>query len=386
MQTRTTLILALGLSLLAGGCNKDKEDTANPEPVAPPPTEPVAKAPAAKPIPDGFFTLTPMIHVKGVDAAVDFYTKAFGATKTFAMPGPDGKTMHAEIKIGDSIVMIDEVDSNAGTKGPLELGGTPATLMVYVSDADQVFAAATAAGARAEMPVDEQFWGDRYGQIIDPFGHRWAVATHVEDLTPEQMAERSKLAMTPPPAEKGKKKKPAKKKDKAAAAAPAWKAVAGTPAKSPTPPQYHTVTVAYTVNDAAKAIEFYKTAFGATENERMADPAGKIMHAELKLGDSVLMLSDEYPEMGAKSATSIGGTPVSLMMYTPDVDAAFAKATAAGAQVAMPLTDMFWGDRFGMVVDAVGFPWGLATHKEDLTPEQITERMKQQMQQPKPAA
>jgi uncharacterized glyoxalase superfamily protein PhnB len=384
MQTRIT-VLALVLSLLGGGCNKDKGETTNPEPVPTTPTEPVAKTPSAKPIPDGYFTLTPMLHVKGVDAAVDFYTKAFGATKTFAMPGPDGKTVHAEIKIGDSIVMLDEVNVQEGTKGPLELGGTPATLMVYVSDADQVFAAATAAGARAEMPVDEQFWGDRYGQVIDPFGHRWAVATHVEDLTPEQMAERSKLAMTPPPVEKGKKKKPAKKKDKTAVAAPpAWKAIAGTPAKTPTPSQYHTVTVAYTVSDAAKAIEFYKKAFGATENERMADPAGKIMHVELKLGDSVLMLSDEYPEMGAKSATSIGGTPVSLMMYTTDVDAAFAKATAAGAQIAMPLADMFWGDRFGIVVDSVGFPWGLATHKEDLTPEQMNERMKQQ--QPKPAA
>ncbi|HET6583070.1 MAG TPA: VOC family protein, partial [Nannocystaceae bacterium] len=333
MKTRTSLILTLGLSL-AGGCNKDKQDTATPEPVATTPTEPAPQPPAAKPIPEGYFTLTPMLRVKGVDAAVDFYTKAFGATKTFSMANAEGKTAHAEIKIGDSIIMIEEVDPKEGTKSALELGGTPATLMIYVSDADQVFAAATGAGARAEMPVDEQFWGDRYGQVIDPFGHRWAVATHVEDLTPEQMAERSKLAMTPPPPEKtGKKKKPAKKKDKAAAPPPpAWKAVVGKPASTPTPPQYHTVTVAYTVDDAAKAIEFYKAAFGATENDRMADPAGKIMHCELAIGNSVLMLSDEYPEMGAKSATTIGGTPVSLMMYTEDVDAAFAKATAAGAQ------------------------------------------------------
>jgi PhnB protein len=392
MQTRTTttpLLLAFGLSLLGGACNKDKQETTTPEPVAEAPKQPETKAPAAKPIPEGYFTLTPMIHVKGVDAAVDFYTKAFGATKTFSMPGPDGKTTaHAEIKIGDSIVMLEEVNAQQGTKSPLELGGTPATLMIYVSDADAVFATATGAGARAEMPIDEQFWGDRYGQVVDPFGHRWAIATHVEDLTPEQMAERAKLAMTPPPAEKpAKKKKAPKKKDKAAPetpAAPAWKAVVGKPASTPTPPQYHTVTVAYTVDDAAKAIEFYKNAFGATENERMADPAGKIMHCELKLGDSVLMLSDEYPEMGAKSPVAYGGTPVSLMMYTEDVDAAFAKATSAGGKAAMPVADVFWGDRFGMIVDAAGFPWGLATHKEDLTPEQIVERMKQQ--QPKPAA
>jgi len=382
MRMRTTSMFALALSLAVVGCNKDKQDTSNPEPTTTTPTEPVAKAPAAKPIPDGFHTLTPMLHVKGVDAAVDFYTKAFGAQKTFAMPGPDGKTMHAEIKIGDSIIMIDEVNPQEGTKSPLELGGTPATLMIYVSDADGVYATATAAGAKEEMPVDEQFWGDRYGQIIDPFGHRWALATHVEDLSPEQMAERSKLAMTPPDAGKKKKKKKAKKG--APPEPPAWKAVVGTPAKSPTPEQYHTVSVAYTVNDAAKTIELYKTAFGAVEKDRMSDPAGKVMHAELQIGNSVLMLSDEYPEVGAKSAASLGGTPVSLMMYTEDVDAAFAKATAAGGKSAMPVTDMFWGDRFGMVVDAAGFPWGIATHKEDLTPEQITERMKQQ--QPKPAA
>lgn len=392
MQTRTTmnhLLLGLGLSLLAGACNKDKEETTTPEPVTTAPKEPETKAPAANPIPEGYFTLTPMLHVKGVDAAVDFYTKAFGAEKTFAMPGPDGKTTaHAEIKIGDSIIMLEEVNAQQGTKSPLELGGTPATLMIFVADADSTFATATGAGARAEMPIDEQFWGDRYGQVVDPFGHRWAIAQHVEDLTPEQMAERSKLAMTPPPPEKPTKKKKPKKKDKAAPetpAAPAWKSVVGKPATTPTPPQYHTVTVAYTVDDAAKAIEFYKSAFGATENERMADPAGKIMHCELKLGTSVLMLSDEYPEMGAKSAAAYGGTPVSLMMYTEDADAAFAKATAAGAKSMMPLADMFWGDRFGMVVDASGFPWGIATHKEDLTPEQMNERMKKEAPA-KPAA
>ncbi|MBX7082349.1 MAG: VOC family protein [Nannocystaceae bacterium] len=174
---------------------------------------------------------------------------------------------------------------------------------------------------------------------------------------------------------KAKKKKKKHKKG----APPAWKAIAGTPATAPVPPPYHTVTVALTTDDAAKAIEFYKTALGATERDRMVDPSGKIMHAELAIGDSFLMLSDEYPAMGSKAAKTLGGSPVALMFYTEDVDAAYAKATGAGATAALPVADMFWGDRYGAVLDAAGYLWGIATHKEDLTPEQIAERAKAAM-------
>jgi PhnB protein len=364
--TQTALLLTLALSALA--CEKQSTDTATPEPKPQP--EPVAPVAVVKPIPDGFFELTPSIAVVGVDAAVEFYGKAFGAQKLFALPGPDGKTMHAEIKIGDSIIMIDEENLQQGARGPASIGGSPATLMIYAAVAEDTVAAAQAAGATVKMPVEEQFWGDRYGQVVDPFGHQWAVASHVEDLSPEQMNERAALmmaAMDP----KAKKKKKAKK-----GAPPAWKAIVGTPATTATPAPYHTVTPAYVLHDAAAAIEFYKTVFGAQEKARMTTPDGKIMHAELAFGNSVLMLSDESPQMGSKSAKTLGGSPVSLMLYTPDVDGVFAKATAAGAQPAMPVADMFWGDRFGMLAGPDGFPWGVATHKEDLTPEQIAQRSK----------
>ena len=139
------------------------------------------------------------------------------------------------------------------------------------------------------------------------------------------------------------------------------------------------MTLALVVPKAADAIEFYKQAFGATEIERMPAPDGKIMHATLALGDSKLMLSDEFPEMGAKSAVTLGGSPVAVHYYTTDADAAFKKVTAAGAKPIMPIADMFWGDRYGAAVDPAGIMWGVATHKEDLSPEQMAERMKAQM-------
>lgn len=363
--TPTALLFALALSAL--GCEKQTPPTTTPEPKP----EPVATPAPVKPIPEGFFELTPSITVVGVDAAVEFYVKAFGAQKLFALPGADGKTMHAEVKIGDSILMIDEENLQQGSRGPLAIGGSPATLMIYTASADDTVAAATAAGATVLMPVEEQFWGDRYGRLSDPFGHQWAVATHVEDLTPEQMNERGALAMAAMDPKAVKKAKRAKK-----GKPPAWKAVAGTPATSPMPAEYHTLTVAYVLHDAAAAIEFYKAAFGAVEKARMAMPDGKLMHAELAFGSSVLMISDESPQMGTKSAKTLGGSPVSLMLYTPDVDAVFAKATGAGGQAAMPVSDMFWGDRYGMVAGPDGFAWGVATHTIDLTPEQIAERAK----------
>jgi PhnB protein len=371
MKIRSALLSLLVFAPLACG-GTPKADTAQPDPTPAPAPAPVAKA--VKPIPDGFFAITPQLTVKGVDEAVAFYVKALGATKIYSMPGPDGKTMHAELKIGDSIVFIDE--EMDGTKSPLALGGTPASLMVYTADANALFAAATTAGAKAEMPLEDQFWGDRYGSVIDPFGHRWAIAQHIEDLTPEQTGQRAALVFGAAPPAGKKAKKPAKPKP---GAEPAWKKIAGTPATQTTPPGYHTVTLALIMPKAADAIEFYKQAFGATEIERMPTPDGKIMHATLAFGDSKLMLSDEFPEMGAKSALTLGGSPVAVHYYTTDADAAFAKVTAAGAKPVMPLADMFWGDRYGAAVDPAGIVWGVATHKEDLSPEQMAERMKAQM-------
>lgn len=146
----------------------------------------------------------------------------------------------------------------------------------------------------------------------------------------------------------------------------------------PIPDGYHTVTPALTVRNGAGMIDFYKQALGAQERMRMHGPDGvTIMHAELQIGDSVLMLSDEMPEMGCLAPVSRGGQTGSLFLYVADVDAAFQRAVSAGAKVVMPVSDMFWGDRFGTVEDPSGHRWGLATHKEDLSPEEIGKRQKQ---------
>jgi uncharacterized glyoxalase superfamily protein PhnB len=133
------------------------------------------------------------------------------------------------------------------------------------------------------------------------------------------------------------------------------------------------------IQGAANAIAFYVKAFGAKEKSRMIGPGGKIMHAELKIGDRVLFLGDEAPEMGAPSPKTLGGSPVSLMHYVKDVDAVYARAVAAGAKPVMPPADMFWGDRFGSVVDPFGHRWSIATHKANLTPKQMQKGMEEWM-------
>jgi PhnB protein len=143
----------------------------------------------------------------------------------------------------------------------------------------------------------------------------------------------------------------------------------------PIPNGFHTLTPHLVVKGASQAIEFYKRAFGAEELGRMAGPDGKsVMHADLKIGDSHVFLVDEFPEMDCRGPESIGGTPVTIHVYVEDVDAAFGKAVAAGAQVRMPLADMFWGDRYGVLTDPFGHSWSMASHKEDLTPEEIAKR------------
>jgi PhnB protein len=150
----------------------------------------------------------------------------------------------------------------------------------------------------------------------------------------------------------------------------------------PIPKGYHVITPSIVVRGAAQAIEFYKKAFGAKELSRMDGPAGKVLHAEIKIGDSIVMLGDEFPDMGASSPQSIGGTSSSLMIYTRDVDALFSQAVAAGAQASMPVTDMFWGDRYGKVTDPFGHQWQLATHKENVTPREMARRAAAAMSAP----
>ncbi len=147
-----------------------------------------------KPIPEGFHTATPHLVVSDAAAAIEFYQKAFGAEEVNRMPGPEGKIMHAAIRIGDSPVMLNDEFPDMGTVGPKAIGGTAVTIHLYVKDADAVWDSATKAGATLFVPIVDMFWGDRYGVIEDPFGHRWSIATHTQDLTPEQVMEGAQKA------------------------------------------------------------------------------------------------------------------------------------------------------------------------------------------------
>ena len=146
------------------------------------------------------------------------------------------------------------------------------------------------------------------------------------------------------------------------------------------PTGYHTLTPYMTVRDAARAIEFYKQAFGAVERGAMKGPDGKIMHAELIIGDSIVMLADEQPQFGALSPQSTGGAGMGLHIYLEDVDSAFDRAVKAGAKVEMPVGDMFWGDRYGKLADPFGHKWSIATHKADLSAEEMERGMKAMME------
>jgi PhnB protein len=146
---------------------------------------------AAKHIPAGYHSVTPYLIVKGAAGAIDFYRKAFGATELMRFAGPGGTIGHAEIKIGDSPIMLADEHPQMGYRSPASLGGTPVSIMLYVNDVDEVVEGAVKAGAKLERPVADQFYGDRNGTIQDPYGHVWTIATHKEDVSQEEMERRA---------------------------------------------------------------------------------------------------------------------------------------------------------------------------------------------------
>jgi len=139
--------------------------------------------------PTGFHSITPYLVVDGAEKAIDFYKRAFGAEAVDVAKGPDGKVMNAQIRIGDSMLMLNDEFPDYGAVGPLKMGGTCVTMHLYVPDADATWQKALDAGAQVGMPIADQFWGDRYGMVTDPFGHKWGIATRVRDVTPEDIAE-----------------------------------------------------------------------------------------------------------------------------------------------------------------------------------------------------
>ena len=148
-----------------------------------------------KPVPDGYPRVSPYLCVDGADAALDFYRDVLGATERTRMPAPDGKVGHAELQLGDSVIMLADEYPEMGFRSPKAIGGSPVTISVYVEDVDDVFERAVGAGATALRAVEDQFYGDRSGQFEDPFGHRWSISTRVEDVPPEEMAKRAAQAM-----------------------------------------------------------------------------------------------------------------------------------------------------------------------------------------------
>jgi PhnB protein len=147
---------------------------------------------AVKPIPEGYHSVTPYLIVRGGSAAIDYYTKAFGAVELFRFPAPGGKIGHAEIKIGDSPIMLADEYPEMGYKGPQTIGGSSVSLMIYVEDVDTVFNQAVEAGGTVKEAVQDKFYGDRNGTVVDPFGHVWHIATHKEDLSMDEMERRAK--------------------------------------------------------------------------------------------------------------------------------------------------------------------------------------------------
>ena len=148
-----------------------------------------------KRVPEGYHSVTPHLTIRGAAEAIEFYKKALGAREIRRSPGPDGKLMHGEIQIGDSRIFLNDEFPEMGASSPSGLKGTPVTMHLFVEDCDGVFDKAVKAGATVAMPLADQFWGDRYGLVVDPFGHRWSIASHLKDMTPEQMRAAAQEAM-----------------------------------------------------------------------------------------------------------------------------------------------------------------------------------------------
>jgi PhnB protein len=143
-----------------------------------------------KTIPEGYHTLTPYMTVRGADQAIEFYKKAFGAEERYRLAGRDGKVIHAELRIGDSIFMLGEESPQMGNTSPQTLNGTASGVMIYCKDTDEAVQRAVQAGAKVTLPAQDMFWGDRYAKVLDPYGHDWSLGTHIEDVSPEEMKKR----------------------------------------------------------------------------------------------------------------------------------------------------------------------------------------------------
>jgi PhnB protein len=270
------------------------------------------------------------ICVANANAAINFYQEAFGAKELWRLVEPGGKIGHAEIQIGNTTLMISDEYPDYNTLSPETIGGSPVKIHLDVTDVDAFAEQAIKAGATLIRPIADQFYGDRSGQLADPFGYTWIVSTHIKDVPVEEMQEElNKWAQSEKSSsEAGYVREPEMRRQ-----------------------NRHAVTPYLTVHQPAELIDFVTQAFGAIEHFRATGPAGG-MHAEVSIGDSVVMIG---------GAEHIEPMPTAIHLYVPDVDEAYERALEAGAKSLMPVVDQPYGERSGGVEDVHGNRWYIAT-------------------------
>ncbi len=288
--------------------------------------------------PEAKQTATAYLIVNDAAGAIEFYKQAFGATEIMRLRGPGERIGHAEIRIGNSTIMLADEFPDFGAVSAQTMGGSPIRIHLQVDDVDALAARAVAAGAKVVRPVQDQFYGERSGQFSDPFGYTWMISTQTEQLTAEEI-ERRFASM----------QKPASARS-AEAEEPKWTLPVPYIRKG-----FRTLTPYLLVPGAANLINFYKQAFGAEELFRVARPGSDlIMHAEVRIAGSMIELADATAEFKPRASSNI--------LYVPDVDAVFLRAVEAGATSLAAPADRPWGDRDGAVKDPGGNTWYITTH------------------------
>jgi PhnB protein len=274
---------------------------------------------------------TPYLSIRNAAAALEFYKRAFGATEVSRLMQPDGRVGHAEINIGGARIMLADEFPEIDFRSPESFGGSPVRIQLEVQDVDAVVLQAVAAGARVVRPVQDQFYGERSGQLSDPFGYTWSISTTREVLTPAEMQRRIDEMSRQPGG-----------------------------VSPPAPVKYmregfHSITPYLIVPGALRLIDFMKSAFGADEHFRVKRPGADdvLMHAEVKIGDSMIELADANPQYPP--------TPATLLLRVSDPDAVYNRAVEAGATPVQPMADQDYGTRGGTVRDASGNSWHIFT-------------------------
>lgn len=290
----------------------------------------------ARAVPEGYHTVTPYLCVKGASQALEFYKRAFRARELMRIAQPDGRIGHAEIEIGDSRIMLADEFPEHGHRSPQSIGGSPVGIHLFVEDVDAMARQAIAAGAKVLRPVADQFYGDRLGMFADPFGHIWSIATHKEDVSPEEIQRRAAAHL----------------QQEHGTATPATPE----PARGAVPGAregFNSITPYLAVRRAAELIDFVKQAFGATETLRTTGSAGG-MHVEVRIGDSMLMI-------GGGPGIGFEENPAAIHLYVNDVDAVYRQALKAGAISMAEPVDHEYGERGASLKDPAGNHWYIAT-------------------------